>query len=127
MIAPTKERVERKLEKSGRITPREVLEAYEETGLEPAENIFVLRNKACAFGAVMVREGVPRVRGVLDESEKKAWLTRRMRRLGPTYALGFYEGFDGAGSMGLVGRLRKGYRDAQRVRRFVEARYGMLS
>lgn len=58
-LAP--ERTERLLEKSGRITPREVLEAYEQTGLKPIQNIYYTdvdeQARACAMGALAAAHG----------------------------------------------------------------------
>jgi hypothetical protein len=125
MIAPTRERTERLLEKSGRITPREVLEAYEETGLTPKTGSFVTdAGEACGIGVVAIRH---------VESLAYAF-ARYMRQRGVNrpvfYASGFANAFDGHAQQipQLTGESYKtGYRDGQRVRRFVEAKYGGLS
>jgi hypothetical protein len=119
MIAPTRERVERKLEKSGRITPREVLEAYEETGLKPCEGQFLSGNRACALGVLRL---------YADPSCKYhvQYMRTRMPQQNPvSYASGFTNGFDGTGTQRQSIGYLKGYRDGQRVRRFVLARLGV--
>jgi hypothetical protein len=54
-------RSQRKLERSGRITPREVLEAYRDTGLAPMfGEWYALQNgkeRACALTAVGIAQG----------------------------------------------------------------------
>jgi hypothetical protein len=115
MQAPVKERIERLLEKSGRITPREVLEAYEETGLGVTFGCFVNQGRACAYGALMVRDGFTQN---LDFSIAE-WTRERDMLAGLGYGYGFYRGFDGA-LLPSTGRYpRKGYLDGIRARRFV--------
>ena len=118
-----RERVERKLEKSGRITPSEVLTAYERTGLEPVAEEFWTENGACAIGVLMDAEGVERrLRHI------KPWLNQRGLSSMVPYMNGFYRGFDGlsplAGPDAECPDFRTGFRDGRRVRRFVFAGSG---
>jgi hypothetical protein len=125
--APT--RVERKLEKSGRITPRGVLEAYEETGLQPGTRVFENGGRGCAFGALMMQAGIP----VGDKSNavfdiKHTWLNAVRDSAGMSYVPGFYDGFDGAPSCRKLDLAwKKGWRDGRRVRKFVLSRYPELA
>ena len=121
------QRTERLLEKSGRITPREVLEAYETTGrgvcFDGFGDEFGSMGKACAIGALMARDGV----SLHSSVELSDWLRERSERVGMDYYGGFYRGFDGffSAQEDREGRqsYRNGYRDGQRVRAFVLDRY----
>ena len=118
-------RTERLLEKSGRITPREVLEAYEETGLEPSFALWgMLGESACALTALGCAAGV--------EGEFPSSIGRRyyfdVRRGEQSYANGFIAGFDGTNRQTpRNARNRLGHRDGQRVRKFVLSRYEVQS
>lgn len=131
-----RERVERKLEKSGRITPREVLEAYEETGLKIARDVYQVGDRACAIGVLMARDGI-RLDG--DEQTLKAsfaiddWEKERIEYVGEYYCSGFVNAFDGGirpdepsddgpWEYGSWWWEALGYRDGQRVRKFVLSR-----
>jgi hypothetical protein len=121
MIAPSKERTERLLEKSGRITPREVLEAYQVTGLYPGTRHYRVGDTACAIGA-LAHHKAPATDGYT------VYVGKRTASNPSGYAAGFANAFDGWDMMSLATKMyRTGYRDGQRVRRFVEARYGRLS
>ncbi len=130
------------LEKSGRITPREVLEAYEETGFEPMfEGWFEWSkhgSRACGITVLAVANGVEPARlfefacGVDDYMEK------RIEYVGDYYQSGFTVGFDGGPCPepsgddhplveGSEGWIRMGWRDGKRARTFVKARFGNRS
>jgi hypothetical protein len=110
----------RLLEKSGRITPREVLEAYEETGFYPKTRDFFDGEGACPVGVLREHQDP----GSLGYS---TYIRSRISECHLTYPMGFTNAFDGLGVNGESAGYLKGYRDGQRVRRFVEARYGTLS
>jgi hypothetical protein len=124
MIVEAPKKVEkaplRLLEKSGRITPREVLEAYEETGLYPKTRDFFDGERACAIGALRRHQDL----GSLGYS---GYMRSRIGKYHLSYPMGFTNAFDGMGVNGKSAGYLKGYRDGQRVRRFVESRYGSLS
>lgn len=121
-MAETKERTGRKdlLRASGRITPREVLEAYERTGLEPCEGWGDGRETGCAATAVF---------GLLPPSPPLFCFahvgTLLAARMGGEsdpcgYGTGFVFGFDGSEDWGEdFPSWRKGWRDGARCRRFV--------
>lgn len=119
-----------KLEVSGRITPREVLEAYEETGFAPLFGWWFkpLTHEACALTAVAFATGY----GNLPLNSRVAvMLLNRMDALPfrTAYRLGFANGFDG-GELAddypedeeRTEGFRAGYRDGKRARAFVKAR-----
>lgn len=119
----TKGRTERLLERSGRITPREVLGAYRETGIKPCASTFILGDflhgyEACAIGALAMRDGVYPTGDDLD-----GWIERKTAGQGPSYATGFWKGFDGESLPPFFAarsaQARKGWRDGARCRRFV--------
>jgi hypothetical protein len=124
------QRTERLLEKSGRITPREVLEAYEETGLRPGTECFLDGDAACAFGVLMARDGVPRRESFegFDHDALEQWQTLKTMALGSGYAGAFYDGFDGYSfdgyPYGIHSDASKGHHDGQRSRKAVLSRYG---
>jgi hypothetical protein len=121
--APT--RVERKLEKSGRITPKEVLEAYEETGLTPHQSYFRDADTACGLGVLMARDGLDARHAPIAI---EGWIKQRDAAAGEYYSNGFWRAFD-SHVLPLPNTVaeRKGYRDGQRVRRFVLSRYPELA
>jgi hypothetical protein len=110
------QRTERLLEKSGRITPREVLEAYEKTELKPCFKSFTSGERACAVGVLMARGGnavPPYLRNFMDGIDAAA---------GHDYVVGFICGFDGrAGVKHPIPQI--GFRDGKRCRKFVLSRY----
>jgi hypothetical protein len=116
--APT--RVERKLEKSGRITPREVLGAYETTGLKPMFGAFHdSYGRACAVAVVEARYEIP-----------LTWpITSLVRRgYNRDYIWGVVAGFEGAErdpAITLHAEYR-GWLDGLRIRKFVLSRYPEL-
>jgi hypothetical protein len=115
------QRVERLLEKSGRITPREVLKAYEATGLIPSANIYRCDQLACALGVLLEVSGAPRTTDDFGEIGAVDGLAFA-RRITEDYVLGFEAGFDNVPKSSDVLRSQ-GYRDGRRVRRFVLDRY----
>ena len=133
-MMPTRERVERKLERSGRITPREVLEAYEETGLRPLVGQWYEpeTSSACALSAVaVVTDGVVANQDTMMDGQAAINLVvMRVPRMSTYYRMGFVLGFDDKPPPLPSGEddpaylkteawARKGYRDGQRARRFV--------
>jgi hypothetical protein len=130
-----RERTERKLEKSSRITPRKVLEAYRETGLEPMANDFGdEKGRACALAALAAQDFE---RGFASPEEAETLVDEyRAKRFevgeSESYTLGFMRGFDGVpcrppgppskSSQRTVRvperRERQGWRDGRRARRF---------
>lgn len=129
----TKERTERMLERSGRISPREVLGAYRETGLVPSRHVFVSDGEACAIGAV-VAAGIGVV-AAEDQGNLEDALFDRLGGASSDYRDGFVGGFDGEPFFApdypeelygwMAEGLRRwhaaGWRDGRRVRRFVFA------
>ena len=128
-------KVERKkharLEASGRITPREVLRAYEETGFEPADGLWfdALGNRACALTAVAARGG--HREGLISGKAAGDVLEDRMFPFCDAYSYrdGFVCGFDGeipeAGEE-LTDAQALGWRDGARARAFVLIRLGLV-
>lgn len=122
-----KERTERLLEKSGRITPREVLDAYEETGLKPARAVFMGGAEACAVGVLMYRDHMWPARvfsgdwGEVAIALLNRWTEQRLALAGgEDYRIGFTTAFDGIAESTMTRPSeRKGFRDGQRVRHFV--------
>lgn len=97
----------------GRITPRQVLEAYEATGLIPGTGRFYDDGRACALGAIAAVGMRP------TDDWGKVFARIRLDR---DYMDSFINGFDN----NFLRRLsfpsraaRKGYRDGARARRFV--------
>ncbi len=118
-----KERVERKLEKSGRITPREVLRRYEETGLRPCLGWGDGEKAGCALTAIL--GGHAGNGSILVAEAANRLMEGRMPHLpvfaATDYRLGFARGFDDT-DFELERRspaFRQGYRDGCRARRFV--------
>ncbi len=115
---------------SGRITPREVLEAYEETGLEPCDGWGDGKKTGCGLAAVVggatMSAGAAGVEMTMAASNL---LLKRMPCLDgidrSEYKTGFMRGFDNDRLhpfRDLV--FRKGHRDGKRARTFVKARLG---
>lgn len=140
-----KKSIERRLEKSGRITPREVLEAYRQTGLLPSDRGWWReaegKPSACAVGAMMVASGDVNLKDLrpdphddidptalwspeCDELINDFFERRGFGRpeVAGSYQFEFTQGFDGrqlfsADVLGLQGALAR--RDGARCRRFV--------
>ena len=116
----TKERTQRLLEKSGRIKPREVLAAYEQTGLEPCAGWGDGKKYGCALTAMIGGHEGNGSTGITTASDR--YIQGRMPTISledaSSYRLGFVHAFDGECVPG-AGWFRKGYRDGVRVRRFV--------
>lgn len=118
----------------GRISPREVLEAYRKTGYTPSGNLFVDENRACPLGAMAVIES-PHVRDMWGNAGIVAHclLAQRLSTGFSAYMTGFTCGFDGAAGAGVYGdvervrRYRQGFRDGERARLFVFAVYGVTA
>lgn len=126
-----RERTELKLETSGRITPREVLEAYEETGMQPMTEAWYEPSKygdrACAITVLAHHNGYVGEYACIDT---EAFIEERFPYVSEYYQSGFVKGFDGGSCpepgdddhplmRGSEGWERLGWRDGQRVRRFV--------
>jgi hypothetical protein len=129
-----RERTERRdlLSESGRITPREVLEAYWETGLEPMVDDFGdEKGRACALAALAAQDfgrgfaGPEEAETLVDEYRAKRFEVGEVE----SYTLGFMRGFDGVRCRppgkssqhtvrALEARERQGWRDGHRARRF---------
>ncbi len=120
------QRTERMLEASGRITPREVLEAYEETRLEAASGHYydTVSGSACAIGVLLNSQGVwDRESNMwMDWDVAAGWLRERVPLNSGEYEDGFISGFDNYEEPDDPA-LHLGYRDGQRVRKFVLSRY----
>ncbi len=131
-----------RLERSGRITPREVLGAYARTGLRPQRKVYREDNGACAVGVLMTAhgdwkpnwdttevDGVPRPLFEFSDALEE-WANNRMEIVGTMYETGFTIGFDGKACpkpgdddhplmRGSEGWERLGWRDGKRAARFV--------
>jgi hypothetical protein len=126
---------QRKLEKSSRITPRKVLEAYWETGLKPmADDFGDEKGRACALAALAAQDfgrgfaSPEEAETLVDEYRAKRFEVGEFK----SYTLGFMRGFDGVtcrppsppgkSSQHTVrtpeARERQGWRDGRRARRF---------
>lgn len=116
-----KARTKLKLEASGRITPREVLEAYKETGLEPKSQFYFDGCAACGLGAMAAVDGLFRSaeERKLEQEVVLEMLERRMGEHADRYMAGFDIGFMGIKSTGDSEWTRKGNHDGRRVCRFV--------
>lgn len=132
-----------RLEVGGRITPREVLEAYEKTGLEPIFDDWYdthcidleRTTHACGFTAVMLASKTPMPKGVHLYDAIESYARERFDGAGEHYKGGFALGFDGKDAplpsgddhplmRGSEGWSRLGWCDGKRARAFVEARLG---
>ena len=127
---------------SGRITPREVLDAYQETGLEPVFDDWYDTHyidleqitHACGFTVVALANASPRpLTGSGVEHFVFFYGTRRFEDVASYYKGGFARGFDGKDAsessgddhplqLGCEGWERKGWRDGKRARAFVLGR-----
>ncbi len=118
------------LEKSGRITPREVLEAYEETGLRPCNGWGDGKKTGCGLTAMVGGATMPAAAaGVEMTMAASNLLSERMPQLGGVdrseYETGFIRGFDGDRLHPFRDLIfRKGHRDGKSARAFVLARLG---
>ena len=115
----TRERTQRLLERSGRIKPREVLEAQRKTGLTPAHNALRSRDNACGMGLLLAMNGID---AEADFSAAMLWIVRRFEH---DYSEGFMRGFDGLPLHRYAldhpkarREFRKGWRDGARSRKF---------
>lgn len=131
----------RKLEDSGRVTPREVLEAYNATGMKACTGTFLTVGPkgqmfGCGIGVVVLRRrGEPGHYGFMSDMERRmaaggVYATPTREAAG--YADGFVSAFDGGGSvfqqdLPVRHPARVGARDGARARRFVDARGMMYS
>jgi hypothetical protein len=120
----TRQRVERALERSGRITPREVLEAYRETGARPCTGEWSDGTGGeCALLAVAHANGLWATNIGIITACVDVLLERRMSPVYDawSYRDGFAEGFDGTISRREYQSEAEatGYRDGARARRFV--------
>lgn len=110
-----KERTRDLLRESGRITPRQVLEAYRETGLRPARGEWGDEHNVCALTALGVAAGF-----TSDASYKIARAFWESHNLSNAYADGFVAGFDGDPPRFFRrADKRKGYRDGRQAARAV--------
>lgn len=128
-----------RLEASGRVTPREVLKAYEETGYKPlfehwwhpVEDGY----EACALTALVGASGVDLAGTPMLEASYCAedYMEERLPHVHHYYQIGFTAGFDddlaptSSGddhplSLGSDAWERCGWRDGKRARAFVLAR-----
>ena len=105
-IMPVNERTERLLERSGRITPREVLAAAERLGIEVQPQ----RYATCGMGVVTMAAGW--------EHKPYHYMRERYGERGGSYTDGFITGFDGYEPAQGGVDYRKGYRDGRRCGRF---------
>lgn len=109
-----------RLEKSKRITPREVLRAYRETTLAPITGMYLHGEAACAVGALGVASG----HGYVDLDGDPAvdfcgYMKSRMPDKWSVYLGGFEGGFDGHPCPSDGPIRRTGWRDGRRAARFV--------
>lgn len=133
----TKERTKLKLEASGRITPREVLEAYERTGTKPDYGDW----DHCAFAALVHAHGYfnaehdakfpgsPLALDIEEFIEDRGSEWCGLRYVASEYQAGFVRGFDGHSmppepgddsiELGCWEWEKLGWLDGRRVRRFV--------
>lgn len=117
-----KERTRDLLCESGRITPREVLEAYEATGLRPVREVF--DNKAggvCGLTVVAAAKGEWPNGELLPEDAVMKVLERTMtHEAADRYIDGFMYGFDKEEEDEDASAWeRKGFRDGRRAARAV--------
>ncbi len=97
-----KERTKRLLERSGRIRPREVLDAYRETGFAAVRHKWAWKDEACALTALGVAHDpgpISSTENTEDEANVRdmalAYVESRMPYIHEHYAFGFERGFDG--------------------------------
>lgn len=90
------------LKRSGRITPREVLEAHRETGFAAVRHKWAWKDQACALAALGVAHApgpIPFAENTEDEvnvwAMALAYVESRMPYTHEYYAYGFERGFDG--------------------------------
>lgn len=106
---------------ANRITPREVLDAYRETGLTPA-HLWLDGNDACALGAIAGQRAIREDKPLFVPNEVPGDAARYICRivgLDDDYFYGFANGFDSNGySLSANSQIRKGYRDGARAAKF---------
>lgn len=110
------------LRESGRITPREVLEAYRETGLQPVRGAFRDRaGRVCGLTVVAAMKGAWPNAELLPEKAVVEVLTRAMTlECAEHYLNGFVYGFDGyIQHENELDWKSKGWRDGRRAARAV--------
>ena len=123
---PTREK-HRKLEESGRVTPRQVITAYEEEGATPIQgNFSTLAGGMCPASVLAAHEGL-----VLHGKQLlyRAFFINRFERpeMAALYREGFISGVDEPARKDLEDHplWRKGFRDGVRAWRLVASHFAL--
>lgn len=123
-------RTHRKVEESGRITPREVIDAYEEEGIFPVRQLFSNADgsRMCPASVLALHEGlVMHGKQILYKGFFASRFSSEPFEVAASYREGFIAGVDKPERTDLEDHVmwRKGFRDGARAWRFAEARFGL--